>query len=733
MQPKQSVRKRLRERLGRRRDVLYVVVVGLLIVVGVVVATIGNEGRVQDWDPQYFRNLAERVSAFGGTYYENGILNKGPLLGMVYGLAGRITTFAGYWYAISAMVALLSLALSYAAARTVRFIGGSREVAAAAGAAIFVHFTFSGSVYGGVLYARNLNAAILAVIWVLIIDDRWWATRRRRQITSGVIGGLAGLAVQTVFSAALTGGALMVLFLAHLRGRVTKREDPLSLIGIAILAGTAVFMSPMLWYSVRGSFAEFWGGWWIDAQAQIAGLQRSLVSQIALAWDQFYSYYQVRPMLFFLIAIFGAITIAGWRTNGVRWRLFHSGLLGWWLAGWAELLISQRYSTHYFIVIAAPTALMAAALAGHAYRVFLARRTVPSVTVSPNWSTVTLGKPMRWMIAWPVLVALLAVYLSGPRFFFNGLHDTLEFRGAAAHLQSVEDNYEGWGRTTWAVLDLVSEDGDPLLAWTNQPWPYLKWKRVSATRFIWKAFLMGEIYLGATNPGYAAAQTWNWFAEDLEESQPVLFADVDKNLAEGTPFALYVEQNFRPVYPGSVTPVSFRNDVATDVLEPSAETPWSISDPPGPSSGWTVEGSTARFSDSGLERPLDLLPLSDDACFRLEGTISNDGSEPAAVAFRFDDTLGQAPRFYLTFAGDRVISGADAVVFEELPSDIIDAGPVPFSLVVGHRAAALVVNGQIRAAVRLPDSVSVHAEAQTGSLVLSDLRLGNPPATSGCS
>jgi hypothetical protein len=53
-------------------------------------------------------------------------------------------------------------------------------------------------------------------------------------------------------------------------------------------------------------------------------------------------------------------------------------------------------------------------------------------------------------------------------------------------------------------------------------------------------------------------------------------------------------------------------------------------------------------------------------------------------------------------------------------------------LIVNHRAAALVVNGQIRAAVRLPKSVTVSMESQRGILNLTDLRVGPAPPVTGC-
>ena len=69
-------------------------------VAGFIVATIGNELAVQNWDPQYVRNIVERTEAFGGTFYENGIFNKGLLEPVIHLAAARVTSFGGYWFAL---------------------------------------------------------------------------------------------------------------------------------------------------------------------------------------------------------------------------------------------------------------------------------------------------------------------------------------------------------------------------------------------------------------------------------------------------------------------------------------------------------------------------------------------------------------------------------------------------------------------------------------------------------
>ena len=58
-------------------------------------AVIGNWQRSQNVDPEYTYDIVLRTIRFGGTYYENGIHNKGPLETFVYQAATWISTHGG--------------------------------------------------------------------------------------------------------------------------------------------------------------------------------------------------------------------------------------------------------------------------------------------------------------------------------------------------------------------------------------------------------------------------------------------------------------------------------------------------------------------------------------------------------------------------------------------------------------------------------------------------------------
>jgi hypothetical protein len=678
-------------------------------------AVIGNWQRSQNVDPEYTYDIVLRTIRFGGTYYENGIHNKGPLETFVYQAATWISTHDSFWYAISLFIAIAALIIGTAAARTAQSFGANRDLGIAAAVVVFVHFALGPSDYAGVLYARNMTTPLLALAWIILLWDRAWSDRRRALAAAVTTGALLGIAVQTLLSTAFAAIPVALVVLGLLRLRRPRAEHArldLSFVG----AGALAFASAPIWYLIRGKFDEFFSGWWTYARFMNSGTGRSLGGQFALGWDQFYAYYQQRPFACVVILAFLAMTAIEWSRAGLRQRLLGLGLVGWFAGAWIELVLAQRYSSHYFSVTSTPTALMAAALAGRVYRAIAAQRRV------------------LYTFAWPMLALVLAIYLTGPKQFVQDMQDFSKFTSPHAHAVEVEQAQAGDTRAVRAVLDLVSKDWDPLLVWTNDPWPYLDYHRVSATRFIWKSFLTGEIYLGRTSNSYVLPKSWDWFREDLEESKPVAFVHSNGGPISAAHFAEYVSANFTSVYPDSPIPVEYRNDVAAQVLTPNVPDAWTPPAPPDGRFGWTLAGDGARFRDQGArDQRSAWLPIATDSCFTFQGNVDSDGP-PGGIVFRFEDNARKSEQLNLNFDGDHVSSASSTTEFHRLPSDVTTSGRTPekFTLIVNHRAAALVVRGQIRAAVRLPKSVTVSIESQRGILNLTDLRKGPAPAVTGC-
>jgi hypothetical protein len=702
-----------------RTGVLWLTVAAVAAVA--VVPVLGNQLRVQDWDPQFARVIVERVQRFGGTFYENGIYNKGPLELIVYDVARHLGGYDGMWHVVSAFGALAAAVVALVAARTVRWDGAPFALAVAMGVGLYIHLTLSHSDYAGVLYARNITVALLAVAWLVTFEDRFWRSARSRTVCCVVGGAVLGLVAQTLISEAFSAGVIGIALLVVILCRAGAAER-LKLMALAVGSSAVVFASAPAWYLLRGRFAEFWASWYGHAHLMSVGTGRSLGSQFALGWDQLYAYYKDRPLALVVIVAFAGFAYLTWSTAGWRERLMNVTLLGWLAGSWLEQFLNQRYSSHYFVINAVPTALMIAVLVGRAGR---------AASRDPRFRRAAIALPLA------AVVGTLAV--SEGKEFREAAERTSRFTSFTATAREQAGEKSGGVQAVRGVLDLVSRNGDPMLAWTNAPWPYLDVRRVAAGRFIWKGFLLGEIYLGGTGPQYVLPRTWDWFREDVRRSNPVAFVKTEDDPAAGTPFADLVDRQFQLVYSGSQA-VYLRNDVARGVFSGPATDPWGPLPGTSPGAGWDVSPGTVTYRGSPGTGSSDAVPLVGQSCVRIDGTArTEDGSAPA-FDVRFENS-GTDPggdlkqeTLHLKLQGDKAISGSDAVEYESVSSGLQAAAaePVRFSLVIGRRAAALVIGDQIRAAIRIPPSVTASLSSLGSSLAISDLRMSGAPPLTGC-
>lgn len=630
----------------------------------VVLGTIGwfaIENRSQDYDPQYARTIIERAARFGGTYYENGIHNKGPIETLVYDAARLLTSYETYWFAIAFFALVISLVLGVAARTTSRTFGGTPTAMAVAATITTIHFFMSSSDYAGVVYSRNITTSMLAIVYVLALWDRVWIDERRARRAWIAAFVILGLAVQTLLTTLFATVAVAGLMVA-LRRKSSHHARPLLTAGIAF--GVSLLSAP-LWYVLRGRFDEFWSGWWTYASFMSDGTGRGYMEQLGLGWNTMVDYYQDRPESLLIVLAFVINGVVRRSTSSPTQRFVSIALVAWFAGGWIELVLGQRYSSHYFSVIAVPTALMLASLIA---------ALSPLLMMAGRWFAEPRSNRDRRVAHAPVmLVAAIVLVTQGSSLFWDGAARAGRFRSFAAETERRESSLDGQGRTIRAILDLVSEDGDAVLAWTMYPWTYLNNERVPATRLSWKSFMLGEIYLGRTSTDYVLPRTWEWFAEDMKESNPAAYLrPKETTLNESTPFADYVKDEFVPAYDGSTIELRVRK------------------------STWT-RLTTPNDSDASAAMPF----VDETGCFRWQGTVRGlDAKEP--FGFTFEDLDGSAETVHLSIDDARGWSSSDNVEFASSPRASADAS---LTLLVGPRSALLIENGNVLAAVRLDGTV----------------------------
>jgi hypothetical protein len=316
-----------------------------------------------------------------------------------------------------------------------------------------------------------------------------------------------------------------------------------------IFSSSAAFISAPLWYLVRGKFSEFWGGWWTYARYQSDATGRGLGEQFGWGWDNITQYYGDWPLSFAIIIASAIMMWLHWPKLSHRQRTLYLGAIFWLIGGWIELILSQRYSTHYFVVIAVPTMMLASLLLGHAFQCASQVRYIPAQRALP-------------------IFAVVASLIYFPNNSVNsGLEQFSNFKGIANAAEQRRVSEAGDSRTLRAILDVVSDDNDALLAWTGWPWTYLDVQRVSASRMIWSSMFLGEIYLAGSGPEWVVPNTWEWFAKDMRQSNPAAYTERnDFPRREGIPFDAYVNENMTLKYRGSKAKVWLRNDFSERLM-----------------------------------------------------------------------------------------------------------------------------------------------------------------------
>jgi hypothetical protein len=282
-----------------------------------------------------------------------------------------------------------------------------------------------------------------------------------------------------------------------------------------------------------------------------------------------------------------------------------------------------------------------------------------------------------------------------------------------------------------AVLDLVSNDRDPLLLYDDNQFLYPDYRRIPATRFQQRYFLIGSIYLGQTSPKYVLKDTWKWFEQDLRQSDPAAF--IETGDIDSKEFAEYVDDHFEPAFDGQAGRVHLRDDVAEAVLRGPTDRAWTPPDQPNNGPGWTVATGTARYAQSSTAAAEDRLVLATQQCQRVDGALDTPN-----LVVHIEDWTGARPETRFVVNGTTVSTedGGGTVETVSVPEPDTDGAPADaessFGLVLGKRSGVLVLNGRIVGAVPLPERTKVTIEPTTPALAMTEMRVGAPPPDSGC-
>jgi hypothetical protein len=345
-------------------------------------------------------------------------------------------------------------------------------------------------------------------------------------------------------------------------------------------------------------------------------------------------------------------------------------------------------------VLAVPSILMIAVLVGEA---------------GAHWRTFIEQRPARALL--PILVVIATVQVDGTRPVDVGVEAAGSFGGVEDFTARREAGVGGQTRFVRATLDLVSEPGDPLLMWTSYPWPYLDLDRVSATRYIWKTFLLGEIYLGDSGPEYVLPGTWDNFDADLADADPAVFlVEAVNPVVTDTPFAIAVEERFTTVYSDDISTIGYRDDLAAWIASVPPDADALV--PPDPATSVTVSAA---------------------GCMRVDGRLSGQLGQPLTIEFGDGGFAGRIEAGFDVGGRYRVDSlPADAPGHTVAGGPASDGSTGTFALIVGERSAALVIDGEIVGAIDLVEDELPVEIVGLGSIDVESLSVSTPLPETGC-
>lgn len=617
--------------------------------------------------------MADRLAEFGGGFYVGAVDHKGPLWVGAFRLARTITgDQAWYWFVIAAEAIVLAIVVAACVRHLARRVVGERTVTTTVTLAILILMVLGPEPYSQSLFGRDITSAMASIAVVSGVASLG-ANRGRAIALLILAGAMMGFATQTV----LTTGAPTVMLAGALWFVDTDRRRGLRGAGIYLTAAAAAFATAPIWYWLQGSSADFRRYFWeynlvYGSSSLLGRITNAITASGNLILHSGYWAAAAAAGLFALLYLWRSRRLLA--TDPPAGPLRVTAIVtAWWFGELGSVMGPDRYFGHYWSLMLAPSAVLAALLWVTVFDRFVASNTERSRSMADQLASQSAFRHVRAMhfMSLPLKLLLLPIVLIGLQslpVMVDGLRSASRFRSADSHLAFDLENVPSSIAALRPVADVVAGPDESFFAWSPVAEVFVVVDRPSATRFDRRNWLTGVVY------GSDIVAPWPQLEvdllADLDSSQPRLVVEVlDDPIAVGSDLHDYVTANYRPIYESSATfPVRVyaplaepgdgppRNLAAVDALEcRSIELP--------------ADGATATINIHG---------------FRQQGTFTIDGS--IVVADR-------GPIRYADVDDDRAVT--------EIP-----AGTTRLTLRVADASALLWANDMIVGALDLPGRIS---------------------------
>jgi hypothetical protein len=505
------------------------VVAGAFLALLVMAAAIFQlEWTSRTWDAHAEMQAAQRVIRLGGPLYTTTADQKGPLWQLCYVAAYAIGGSVNCWFVIAGMIVLIALGTSIAAWAIAIRAGPAREVAAGAAGAFAINLILGPEEFCHELYSRNLvgfllSAALAALVALAV------ARPRARTLLTLVAGVAVGLAVQTnpgsVLSALVCGG--LVLWMG-VRGPLAGEPRWLGLPQRFWIFGgvaAATLATAFVWFGLRGSLPDFWAEWFTYNRYYTEAGGLSYVDQVRKGLTDFAGYYRRSPYKLMLLLAFLFDAARRLRRGALVW--LDVTLVAWWLAACLEVAAAQRFFDHYLILPFLPVVTMGCVLAA-------------------RWGD---ELHVRLRPAAAIVPLVLVIMLSAKPLLRAGLEIMRHFRSPQ---QTMFEHVASLSPSNHRLRNFVlatSRPDDYVYAYTNHSWIYTDIDRTSATRYVEKRWLEGEIFWTGTDSDWILPRTRENWRADMRRTPPRLFITFSETpVPPGSPPAQLLSCAYRLIY-----------------------------------------------------------------------------------------------------------------------------------------------------------------------------------------
>lgn len=529
--------------------------------VGAALALIGSLFSIERTAPHHdgaqYWAMADRLAEFGGGFYVGAVDHKGPLWVGAFRLARWVTgDQAWYWFVIAIEAIVLAFVVALCAQHLARRVVGDRAVVTVATGSILVLMLLGPEPYSQGLFGRDITSAMASIAVVALVASLADGRRRAPALVVGA-GLLMGLATQTV----LTTGAPTIMLAGAVWFVETDRRRATRRAGLYLAAAVTGFATAPIWYALRGSGADFQRYFW---EYNLVYGSSSLLGRITNALSA--SGRLILHSGYWAGAAAGGL-FALWYLWRSRRELRDTAptsplaitliVTAWWVGELISVMGPDRYYGHYWSLLLAPSAVLAALMWTTVFDRFVASKSTRANAMVDQLDGTRAFRHLRAMhfMSLPLKLLLVPVVLIGLQslpVMVDGLRTAARYRGPESHLAFDLENVPSSVAALRPVAAVIAGPDEPVFAWSPVAEVFVVVDRPSATRFDRRNWITGVVYGSDTVVPWPHLEAD--LLADLRESEPRLVVEVlDDPIAVGSELHDYVTARYRPIYESTAT------------------------------------------------------------------------------------------------------------------------------------------------------------------------------------